>query len=69
MATQTTLQITGMDCGHCAQRLAQALERAEGVIKAEVDTAGTATMRFDESRIGEEQLAGRVREAGFDTAG
>jgi copper chaperone CopZ len=30
MATETTLQITGMECSHCAQRLGQAVERTEG---------------------------------------
>ncbi len=68
MATQTTLQITGMDCSHCASRLGQALERAEGVIKADVDAGGTATVRYDEARIDEEQLGERVRAAGFDVA-
>lgn len=68
MATETTLKITGMDCSHCASRLGQALERAEGVIKAEVDPAGTATVRFDEDRIGEDVLGERVRAAGFDVA-
>jgi cation transport ATPase len=46
MATQTSLQITGMDCSHCAQRLGQSLERLDGVIKAEIDEAGTATVRL-----------------------
>lgn len=66
MATETTLQITGMDCSHCAQRLGQALERAEGVIKARVDEAGSATVRYDEARLDEDALAERVRTAGFD---
>jgi copper chaperone CopZ len=68
MATQTTLQITGMDCSHCAQRLGQSLERADGVIRAEVDAAGTATVRFDEARISDDELGERVRAAGFDLA-
>lgn len=68
MATEATLQIAGMDCSHCASRLGQALERAEGVIKADVDEAGTTTVRYDESRIGEEDLGERVRTAGFDVA-
>lgn len=68
MAKETTLEITGMDCSHCASRLEQALERAEGVIKADVDPAGTATVRFDEERIGETGLGERVRAAGFDVA-
>jgi copper chaperone CopZ len=68
MATQTTLQIAGMDCSHCAQRLGQSLERAEGVIKAQVDAAGTATIRYDEARIDEAQVGEQVRAAGFDVA-
>lgn len=68
MATETTLDITGMDCSHCASRLGEALHRAEGVIKAEVDPAGSATVRFDEARIDEAGLGERVRAAGFDVA-
>lgn len=68
MAKETTLEITGMDCSHCASRLGEALERVEGVIKAEVDPAGTATVRFDEERVDEAGLGERVRAAGFDVA-
>lgn len=68
MATQTELQIVGLDCGHCAQRLGQSLEQLEGVIKARVDAAGSATVRYDEARLSEGELAERVREAGFDIA-
>lgn len=68
MVTEATVQIAGMDCSHCAQRLGQALERAEGVIHAEVDAAGTAKVRYDESRLSEEGLAQQVRAAGFDVA-
>lgn len=68
MATETTFQVTGMDCSHCAQRLGSALERLGGVIKADVDPAGSAKVRYDEARLSEGDLAERVREAGFDTA-
>lgn len=66
MPAETTLRITGMDCSHCASRLGEALERAEGVIRAEVDPGGTATVRFDVERIDEDGLGERVRTAGFD---
>lgn len=68
MATQTTLQIVGMDCSHCAQRLGQSLERLDGVIRAQVDEAGTATVRYDEERLTIDELGQRVRDAGFDVA-
>lgn len=68
MTTETTLQVTGMDCSHCAQRLGKAPERAEGVIRARVDEAGTASVRYDESRLDDAALAEQVRAAGFDVA-
>lgn len=66
MTTGTTLNITGMDCNHCASRLGQALQRVEGVIRAEVDPGGNATVRFDEAKVDEAALRERVRAAGFD---
>lgn len=68
MTMETTLQVAGMGCSHCASRLGEALERAEGVIKADVDEAGTATVRYDEERLSEDDLGERVRAAGFDVA-
>lgn len=68
MVIETMVQVAGMDCSHCAQRLGQALERVDGVVKADVDAAGTATVRYDESRVSADQLGERVREAGFEVA-
>ena len=68
MATETTLQVTGMDCSHCTQRLGSSLQRVDGVITAEVDEAGTARVRHDKARVSEDDLAQRVRAAGFDVA-
>jgi copper chaperone CopZ len=69
MATETTLQITGMHCGSRAQRLSGVLQRSDGVIKADVDPAGEARIRFDETRMDEQRLGELVRTAGFDLAG
>jgi copper chaperone CopZ len=66
MPTETTLNVVGMHCGNCAQRLSLVLERHEGVLRAEVDPAGTAVLRFDEAKLRREQLADLVRAAGFD---
>lgn len=68
MAAQATLQIAGMDCSHCAQRLGDSLERLDGVIRAQVDEAGTATVRYDEEHLSTDELAEGVRDAGFDVA-
>lgn len=34
---QTTINITGMTCGHCVAAVTKALEKIDGVEKAEVD--------------------------------
>lgn len=68
MLTERTLQITGMHCGNCAQRLSLALRRNEGVVKAEVDVAGEASIRFDDAKVDERQLTDVVRASGFDVA-
>lgn len=68
MVTEKTLKIAGMDCSHCASRLGQALERAEGVVRARVDETGTATVRYDPDRLSEQHLGERVRTAGFHVA-
>jgi copper chaperone CopZ len=69
MATQTTMNITGMDCpSHCAQRLGQSLERLDGVIRAKVDPGGTAAVRYDEATVSLQELEEGVRAAGFDVA-
>lgn len=51
MLTERTLQITGMHCGNCAQRLSLALRRNGGVAQAEVDVAGEASIRFDDAKV------------------
>jgi Cd2+/Zn2+-exporting ATPase len=68
MPTQTTLQLAGLDCSHCAQRLGQSLERVDGVITADVDPTGVATVRYNEAQVSEEDLGERVRATGFDLA-
>jgi copper chaperone CopZ len=70
------MNITGMDCGHCAQRLGQSLERLDGVIRAKVDPVGTAAVRYDEATVSLQEeatvslqeLEEGVRAAGFDVA-
>lgn len=66
LMTERTLRISGMHCGSCAHRLSLTLQRSEGVVTADVDEAGEATVRFDDAKVGEQQLHELVRTAGFD---
>lgn len=69
MVTETTLQVTGMDCSRCVDRVGTVLARTDGVIRADVDESGVAVVRFDQDRVTGPQLHERIREAGFDVAG
>jgi copper chaperone CopZ len=66
MAVDTTLEVQGMDCGGCAQRLRTALGRLDGVLAADPDhRAGRVTVRFDPGRVSADAITRRVGEAGF----
>lgn len=66
-AEERTLEIGGMDCTGCENRVRSALTRLEGVIKADPDhKAGRVALRFDTDRISEEEIKERIRAAGYD---
>ena len=67
MAVDETLEVEGMDCSGCANRLGTALGRLEGVVKADADhRAGRVAVRFDPERVSEDRIKERIRSAGFD---
>lgn len=69
MATERTLEVQGMDCTSCENRLRTALTRLEGVIRVDADhRAGRVSFRFDESRASEEDVKERIRAAGYEVA-
>lgn len=65
----TTVGINGMTCGSCERRVENALRDIPGVVNASVDLAsGTASIRFEPSRIRPGAIAQAVREAGYEVA-
>ncbi|OYD08918.1 copper chaperone CopZ [Paludifilum halophilum] len=68
MAT-TTLKVEGMTCDHCKQAVKGALEKVQGVKKAEVDLKEkTATVQYDESQANTDQMKEAVEDQGYDIA-
>ncbi|MDH5655096.1 MAG: copper ion binding protein [Spirochaetia bacterium] len=64
---ETTLEVSGMTCGHCTMSVEKALKGSEGVTEASVDLkSGKAQVSFDEGKISAEQLAAAVTEAGYE---
>ncbi|MEX5309320.1 heavy-metal-associated domain-containing protein [Kocuria sp. CPCC 205297] len=70
MATTVTLQVEGMDCANCEQRLGTALRRLEGVSEATADyRSGEVVVRFDPAVTTQQAVAERVETAGYTVAG
>ena len=60
------MQISGMNCAHCAAKVEKALNEVPGVKKAKVDLKkARGTVKFDESQVTETALISAITEAGY----
>ncbi|NHN33392.1 heavy metal translocating P-type ATPase [Paenibacillus agricola] len=65
---QTTLQITGMTCAACANRIEKGLNKLEGVSKANVNFAmEQASVTFDPAKANLEQMEQKIEALGYGT--
>lgn len=62
-----TLSITGMTCGGCVAAVRNVLTRQAGVTDVQVDV-GSATLKYDESKVDEKALVAAIERAGFTAA-
>ncbi|MFC4807936.1 heavy metal translocating P-type ATPase [Paenibacillus sp. GCM10023250] len=66
---QTTLQIAGMTCAACANRIEKGLGKLDGVTSANVNFAlEKASVTFDPAKVGIENLEATIKKLGYDTA-
>ena len=64
---QLVLNVAGMKCGVCSDKVTAALKAIDGVNEAAVShVEGTATVAYDASKITPEQLLAAVTEVGFE---
>ena len=62
---EKTLKIEGMMCGHCEMHTKKALEKVEGVVKADVShTSGTAVVTLDHE-VSDDVLKQAVADEGY----
>ncbi|MCS1351566.1 heavy metal translocating P-type ATPase [Mechercharimyces sp. CAU 1602] len=65
---QVTLDITGMTCAACANRIEKGLSKVKGVAGASVNfTLEQATLDYDPNEVDRSQLEEKVRQLGYDT--
>ncbi len=69
MATVTeTLQVSGVRCERCIDRLAAALHGHDGLEYANANLMGQVVLEWDEERTTRDQLLGTLAKAGFREA-
>ncbi|HEY0843745.1 MAG TPA: heavy-metal-associated domain-containing protein [Noviherbaspirillum sp.] len=60
------LQVTGMTCGSCANKVTNALKAVAGVLNVTVSLpTKTVSVQFDEQRADLTQLRSAIAEAGY----
>jgi copper chaperone CopZ len=66
MAVRTeTIQVSGIRCERCVNRLAVALRRHEGLEGANANLLGEVTLSWDEDRTDRDALVATMAKAGF----
>ena len=66
MATQTdTLQVTGIRCERCVNRLAVALRGQDGLESANANLMGQVSLAWDDEKTSREALLAAMAKAGF----
>jgi copper chaperone CopZ len=66
MAVRTeTIQVSGIRCERCVNRLAVALRRHEGLEAANANLMGQVTLSWDEERTDRDALVAAMAKAGF----
>jgi len=65
--TKNKIQISGMHCSGCVERLTKVFNNLEGVRSAEVSLEdGQAEVTFDEDQTGVSQMKQVIRDAGYE---
>lgn len=65
---QATLQITGMTCAACANRIEKGLSKLEGVSQANVNFAlEQASVQFDPAKVDMSRLEQKIKDLGYGT--
>lgn len=62
------VEIGGMSCGSCVNRVVKAFQKVDGVLKADVEI-GKAKLTYDETKIDLQRILDVVRQSGYSVKG
>lgn len=66
---KTTLNVSGMTCGHCEKAVKDAVSALDGVQKVDVSLQnGTVDVEFDVSKTSVAQMKEAIEDQGYDVA-
>ncbi len=69
MTNKLLLQVNGMSCTGCEERIVSALTRLDGVSHGEADhRRGEVRLRFDPNLVTPQAIRERIEFAGYDVA-
>lgn len=69
MSVETTYQIKGMTCGHCAQAVSGELTLLAGVHSVDVDVPGGVAKVTSAAPLAVDEVRAAVDEAGYELVG
>ena len=61
---EANINIEGMSCQHCVMAVKKAIGGLKGIDNAEV-AIGSAAVKYDESKVKEEEIEAAIEKAGF----
>jgi copper chaperone CopZ len=66
MATRyETIQVTGIRCERCVNRLAAALKGQDGLESANANLMGQVSLEYDDEKVTRDELLASMAKAGF----
>ena len=60
-----TIQVSGVRCERCVNRLAVALRDLDGLEAASANLVGEVSLSWDDEKTGREEILARLSQAGF----
>ncbi len=70
MKEQLVLQVSGMSCSGCEERIGTALSRLDGVVRSSADhESGRVRVAYDPAQVSAEMVRARIQEMGYAVAG
>lgn len=69
MTEKTTLNVTGMSCGHCVKTIEDNVGKLDGVKSVQVNLeAGTVDVDFESNQVDVKKISDTIEDQGFDVA-